>query len=276
MTDDLRKWVQSLWGESLTPEIHKELERLISPQVIELEHIQKIHSWLNDLRLMKQCGRIIAPSRTGKSVTCDIYRLLNRPQKRLGRRDVLPVLYTQVPGDCQSGELLSLLLEQLGYGETSGSVSQLRRRLQRLLKESRVEMIIIDEANFLNLKTLSEIARIHDLCRISMVLTGTDELDNLIKKKEYIHNRFIECYRLKPLTEKQFPQIVQIWEEDIVKLPVPSNLTKPDILKLLYARTNGTIGLLDRVLRMAAILSLKKGNSNIDRETLDEVLVRYE
>ncbi|MEA5499174.1 TniB family NTP-binding protein [Limnoraphis robusta Tam1] len=277
MADDLRKWIENLWGdEPLTAETQKELERLISPQVIELDHIEKIHSWLNDLRLMKQCGRIIAPSRTGKSVTCDIYRLLNRPQKRLGRRDIIPVLYTQVPGDCQSGELLSLLLEELGYDETSGNVTQLRRRLQRLLKESKVEMIIIDEANFLNLKTLSEIARIHDICRISMVLTGTDELDNLIKKKEYIHRRFVECYRLKALTENQFPKVVQMWEDDIVKLPVPSNLTKPETLRRLYEKTGGTIGLLDRVLRRAAILSLKKGNSKIDRETLDEVLVRYE
>lgn len=108
------------------------------------------------------------------------------------------------------------------------------------------------------------------------MLTGTDELDNLIKKREYIHRRFIECYRLKALTENQFPKVVQMWEDDIVKLPVPSNLTKPETLRRLYEKTGGTIGLLDRVLRIAAILSLKKGNSKIDRETLDEVLVRYE
>jgi DNA transposition AAA+ family ATPase len=64
--------------------------------------------------------------------------------------------------------------------------------------------------------------------------------------------------------------------EEIVKLPVPFNLAETTISNLLYAKTKGRIGLLDRVLRMAAILSLKKGNKKIDRQTLDEVLDRYE
>lgn len=45
MADDLRKWVENLWETDLvTAETQKELERLISPQVIELDHIQKIRA----------------------------------------------------------------------------------------------------------------------------------------------------------------------------------------------------------------------------------------
>jgi hypothetical protein len=45
MADDLRKWVENLWGDQpLTAETQKELERLISPQVIELDHIEKIRA----------------------------------------------------------------------------------------------------------------------------------------------------------------------------------------------------------------------------------------
>ncbi|MDJ0616034.1 MAG: hypothetical protein QNJ63_04650 [Calothrix sp. MO_192.B10] len=73
------------------------------------------------------------------------------------------------------------------------------------------------------LNTFSEIARIYDLLRISIVLVGTNGLDNLIKKEPYIHDRFIECYRLKLVSEKEFPHLVQIWEEEILQLPVPSN-----------------------------------------------------
>ncbi|MFB2835002.1 TniB family NTP-binding protein [Floridanema evergladense] len=277
MTDELQRWVQSLWGEEPIPkEIKSEIERLIAAKVIELDHFQKIHQWLDTLRLTKQCGRIIAPPRTGKSVTCDVYRLLNKPKKRPGRRDLVPVLYMQAPGDCSAGELLTLILELLGYDETSGNLSQLRRRALRLIKEAKVEIIIIDEANFLTLKTFSEIARIYDLYKISIVLVGTDSLDSLIKREEYIHDRFIECYHLKVLSENQFPQVVEIWEEQIVNLPVPSNLTKKETLMPLYQKTGGKIGLLDRVVRKAGLLSLRKGLNHINKQTLDEVLEWFE
>jgi hypothetical protein len=252
------------------------IRKAITPSIVALEHIQKIHDWLDSLRLSKQCGRIVAPPRAGKSVTCDIYKLLNKPQKRTGRRDIVPVLYMQVPGDCSAGELLVLILESLKYDATSGKLTELRRRMQRLLKESKVEMLIIDEANFLKLSTFSEIARIYDLLKVSIVLVGTDGLDNLIKKEPYIHDRFIECYRLHLVSEKKFPELVQIWEDEVLCLPVPSNLTKRETLMPLYQKTGGKIGLLDRVLRRAAILSLRKGLSNIDKATLDEVLEWFE
>ena len=175
-----------------------------------------------------------------------------------------------------TGELLVLILELLGYEETSGNLSQLRRRALRLIKEAKVEMIIIDEANFLTLKTFSEIARIYDLYKISIVLVGTDSLDSLIKREEYIHDRFIECYRLKVLSENQFSEVVQLWEDQLIKLPVPSNLTKKEILVPLYRKTGGKIGLLDRVLRKAGLLALKKGLNYINKETLNEVLEWFE
>lgn len=277
MADDLQRWVQSLWGDEPIPDgLQPDIERLIAVNYIELEHIQKIHHWLDTLRLTRQCARIIAPPRTGKSVTCDIYRLLNKPRKRPGRRDLVPVLYMQAPGDCSAGELLVLILELLGYEETSGNLSQLRRRALRLIKEAKVEMIIIDEANFLTLKTFSEIARIYDLYKITIVLVGTDSLDSLIKREEYIHDRFIECYRLKVLSENQFSEVVQLWEDQLIKLPVPSNLTRKEILVPLYQKTGGKIGLLDRVLRKAGLLSLKKGLNHINKETLNEVLEWFE
>ncbi|MEH2241373.1 TniB family NTP-binding protein [Nostoc sp.] len=278
MTDEsLRKWVQNLWGNDQIPEeLMPQIERLITPSVVELDHIQKIHDWLDSLRLSKQCGRIVAPPRAGKSVTCDVYKLLNRPQKRTGKRDIVTVLYMQVPGDCSAGELLTLILESLKYDAISGKLTDLRRRVLRLIKESKVEMLIIDEANFLKLNTFNEIARIYNLLKIAIVLVGTDGLDNLIKKEPYIHDRFIECYRLQLVSEKKFTELLQIWEDEVLCLPVPSNLTRKETLMPLYQKTGGKIGLVDRVLRRAAILSLRKGLSNIDKATLDEVLEWFE
>ena len=278
MTDDtLQTWVQKLWGQDAIPDdLQPMIERLITPTVVELEHIRQIHEWLDMQRLSRQPGRIVAPPRAGKSVTCDVYRLLNKPQKKPGRRDLVPVLYLQAPGDCSSGELLVLILELLKYGATTGKTIDLRKRVLRVLKESQVEMLIIDEANFLKLSTFSEIARIYDLLKISIILVGTDGLDNLIKRNEYIHDRFIECFRFDVVSEKKFPQLVEIWEQEIVQLPVPSNLNRKETAERLYLKTGGKVGLLDKVLRKAAILALKKGSNHIDKITLNEVLERFE
>jgi DNA transposition AAA+ family ATPase len=272
---ELRIWVKSLWkGESIPEELQPRIEHLLTPHVIEREVMQLIHEWLDFLRVSRKPGRIIAPPGTGKTVTCDVYRLLNKPVKVPGRRDIVPVLYLQAPQDCSVKELLILILELLKV-DTSGEVATLRRRVRETLKVSQVKMIIIDEANLLNLKTFSEIARIYDLNKISIILVGTAELDTLIKVNEFIYDRFKECYSFDILTPKEFKEIVEICENEIVKLPVPSNLTQPDILNKLYQKTDGKMRHLDWILRKAGVFALKKGLNHIDKETLDEVLLRF-
>ncbi|MCT7984517.1 TniB family NTP-binding protein [Laspinema sp. A4] len=275
--DDLLPWVQNLWGKEPIPdEMQPAIKRLITPQIVERELMALIHEWLDFQRLSKQPGRIVAPPRTGKSISCDVYKLLNKPHRANGRQRVIPVLYLQVPGNCSPGELLTLILEQLNYGASTGTTTALRQRVLRVLKEYKVEMLIIDEANFLKLNTFSEIARIYDLVRLSIILVGTDELDSLIKRNEYVHDRFIECYRFGILSRQEFRDLVQVWEEEIIQLPVPSNLTQEQTLMKLYEKTGGKIGLLDRVMRKAGLLALKQGAKKIDKEILNEVLGRFE
>jgi DNA transposition AAA+ family ATPase len=57
---------------------------------------------------------------------------------------------------------------------------------------------------------------------------------------------------------------------------VPSNLaTSKPLLKFLQEKTGGKVGHLDRTLRKAAILALRKGANKIDRKILDEVVAYF-
>lgn len=69
--------------------------------------------------------------------------------------------------------------------------------------------------------------------------------------------------------------MVEIWEQDVLRLPVASNLARKEVLRILGTATGGYIGLLDMVLREAAIWSLQKGLKKIDRATLEEVAGEY-
>jgi DNA transposition AAA+ family ATPase len=68
---------------------------------------------------------------------------------------------------------------------------------------------------------------------------------------------------------------VEIWEKQILKLPVASNLYSKTMLKTLGEATGGYIGLLDMILRESAIRALKKGLQKVDLETLKEVAAEY-
>jgi DNA transposition AAA+ family ATPase len=107
------------------------------------------------------------------------------------------------------------------------------------------------------------------------VATGTDRLDAVIKRDEQVYNRFRACYRFGKLSGEDFERTVKIWEQQVLRLPTPSNLTGKTMIKTLGEATGGYIGLMDMILREAAIRSLKKGLAKIDVETLKEVSAEY-
>ena len=277
--DDFRQLqglVQKLWKDEPIPdELQPIIKRLAAETYVERDLMTLIHEWLDSQRLFRKSGRIIAPPGTGKTVTCEGYSLLNRPQKRLGQRDIMPVLYLEATPDCSISDLLVLILETL-KGDSVGQATYLRKRSLDLLKASKVEMILFDEANLMKINALGELARIFNQLKISIILVGTEELNNLVTRKEYIHDRFKKCYRFDVLTRGEFKQMVETLETEILQLPVPSNLAVEGILERLYLKTSGKIRHLDWVLREAAIFSLRKGFKQVDKETLFEVLERFD
>ncbi len=66
-----------------------------------------------------------------------------------------------------------------------------------------------------------------------------------------------------------------VTSEQILKLPVASNLSSQTMLKTLGEATGGYIGLMDMILRETAIRALKKGLQKIDLETLKQVAGEY-
>lgn len=97
----------------------------------------------------------------------------------------------------------------------------------------------------------------------------------MIERDDQVKNRFYANFQMGKLNEAEFPKVLAIWETQILKLPMPSNLTSRKTLNLLQVKTNGYIGLLDMILRRAAIAALEKGEPKITLETLKEVTAGY-
>jgi len=255
--------------------LQKEIERLRCRNTLELKQVKTLHDWLDGKRQSRQSGRVVGESRTGKTVACDAYRLRHKSRQVTGQPPVVPVAYIQVPQECGSKELFGVIIEHLKYQVTKGTVAEIRDRTFRVLKGCGVEMLIIDEADRLKPKTFAEVRDIFDKLEISIILVGTDRLDTVIKRDEQVYNRFRACHRFGQLSGEDFKQTVEIWEKNVLQLPVASNLSGKSMLKTLGEATRGYIGLLDMILREAAIRALKKGLHKVDLTTLKEVAEEY-
>ncbi len=255
--------------------LQAEIKRLNRRKIVTLKQVEVLHQWLEGKRQARQSCRVVGESRTGKTIACNSYRLRNKPIQEVGKPPIVPVVYIQIPQECGAKDLFKAVIEHLKYQMTKGTVAEIRERMFRVLKSCQVEMLIIDEADRLKPKTFAEVRDIFDKLDLAVVLVGTDRLDAVIKRDEQVYNRFRACHRFGKLSGKDFEETIAIWERDVLKLPVPSNLTAKSMVKILGQATGGYIGLLDMILREAAIRSLKKGLSKIDLATLKEVAGEY-
>lgn len=255
--------------------LHKEIARLRKKNVVPLEHIRELHNWLDEKRKARQSCRLVGESRTGKTIACEAYTLRNKPKQEGRKIPTIPVIYIMPPPKCGSKDLFKEIIECLRYRAVKGTVSEFRSRAIEVLKACEVEMLIIDEADRLKPETFPDVRDINDKLEISVVLVGTDRLDAVIKRDEQVYNRFRAHRRFGKLAGQEFQKTVAIWEEKVLKLPVASNLTSRDMLKILLKATEGYIGRLDEILREAAIKSLSRGFKKIEKSVLQEVAKEY-
>ncbi len=261
---------------SLNASLQQEIERLERHCIVRLESMQQFHLWLDGKRRARRACRVIGDSRTGKTIACDVYRLNNAPQQTNGETPIVPVIYWFAPTETSLRELFVGLLEYLQYRVIKGTLAELRARVYRILKVCQVEMIIIDEAHRMQRKTLSEVRDIFERLKIAVVLVGTDRLDTVMHHDDQVLNRFMACHRFHRLSASELEETTAIWEEYVLRLPQPSNLTSDAMQRVLATSTRGYLGLLDEILRSAAVRALQAGQPCIDLTLLQQAAMEYQ
>ena len=255
--------------------LQSEIDRLRKKTIMPLGHVSQLHNWLDGKRKSRQSCRVVGESRTGKSVACESYFYRYKPQQEIGKKPIVPVIYIQPPQKCGPKELFKEIIEFLKHRATKGTVSDFRGRAMEVLQACAVEMLIVDEADRPKPETFADVRDIYDKLAIAVVLVGTDRLDAVIKRDEQVYNRFRACHRFGKLSGEDFRKTVEIWEQKVLKLPVASNLTSKETLRILITGTDGYIGRMDEILREAAIRSLSSGLKKIDKAILQDVAKEY-
>lgn len=212
------------------------IERLQKRSIVELEQVRQFHEWLDDKRISRQSG------------------------------------HWQAVPESSNRDLFTGILEALQYQIQRGTLSEIRARVLRLLQICQVELLLIDEAHRLRSKALADLQDLLDKLQIAIILVGTDRLNAVLKRDEQVDRRFIARHQYARLSATQLAQTSAIWETHILKLPQPSHLSSAKVQKLLAPATGGYIGLLDRILREAAVRSLRFGKPCIEFKILSEVV----
>ena len=260
----------------LSAAVQREIVRLDRRCVVRLEAMQQFHTWLDGKRRGRHACRVIGDSRTGKTIACDVYRLSAPPLRLHGEIPVVPVIYWHAPTEASLRELFDGLLAYLDYRVTTGTLAEIRERVYRLLKLCQVELILIDEAHRLSQKTLSEVRDLFERLQISVVLIGTDRLDAVLRRDEQVLRRFMACHRFHRMNAAELEETTAIWEPYVLRLPESSNLTSDPMQRLLATATQGYLGLLDEVLRNAAIRALQAEQGWIDLTLLQQAAAEFQ
>ncbi len=258
----------------INEEIQQEIERLRQPDILNLEQVKRFAAWLDERRKLRKPGRAVGESGLGKTTASLFYTYQNRVVKTPNQNPTVPVLYVELTGSsCSPSLFFKTIIETLKFKAKGGNENQLRERSWYLIKQCKVELLIIDEAHRLQFKTLPDVRDLFDKVKIVPVLVGTSSrLDTLISKDEQVAGRFASYFSFEKLLGANFRKTVKIWEQQILRLPETSNLAdNQEIITILQEKTDGQIRLLDQILRDAAVKALESGVNKIDKSVLENI-----
>ncbi|MBD2452401.1 ATP-binding protein [Nostoc sp. FACHB-152] len=258
--------------EALTPQLDLktqlakvvEIEEIFNNCFIPTDRACEYFRWLDELRILKQCGRVIGPRDVGKSRASLHYREEDRKK----------VSYVRAWSASSSKRLFSQILKDINHAAPTGKREDLRPRLAGSLELFGIEQVIVDNADNLQKEAFLDLKQLFDESNVSVVLVGGQELDKILYDFDLLTS-FPTLYEFDRLEQDDFQKTLNTIEFDILALPEASNLYEGATFEILAASTGGRIGLLIKILTKAVLHSLKNGFSRVDQSILEKIANRY-
>ena len=241
-----------------------EIEEIFSNCFIPTDRACEYFRWLDELRILKQCGRVIGPTDVGKSRASVHYREEDRKK----------VSYVRAWSASSSKRLFSQILKNINHAAPTGKREDLRPRLAGSLELFGIEQVIVDNADNLQKEALLDLKQLFDESKVSVVLAGGQELNKILDDFDLLTS-FPTLYEFDRLEQDDFQKTLKTIELDILALPEASNLHEGAIFEILASSTEGRIGLLLKILTKAVLHSLKNGSGRVDQTILEKIANRY-
>lgn len=240
---------------------------------------------MNPLTPDPECVAVFGRFRTGKTTLVDSF--CNQHPRVVGEETThVPVLKVVVPAKASMGTMLTSLLVALGDPlAEKGNLGVKYHRLERLLVDCGVRMLVVDEANhFVDRdsqrvlhdvsNTLKNLVKTHNL---ACALVGLPYTEEVLRVNEQLGSLFGDAHLLEPFrwdeaqpeTVAEFRTFLQLVEQQL-PLELHSGLASKEMAWRCFVATQGKVGYLMRLLRRAAEEAVRRELPELTQELLRE------
>lgn len=240
------------------------IEELFKTAFIPTDRASQYFRWLDELRLLKQCGRVVGPREVGKSRSSMQYR--DEDRKR--------VSYVKAWSNSSSKRLFSQILREINHAAPKGKRKDLRDRLAGSLELFGIELLIVDNSENLQREALIDLKHLHEDSGVPVVLAGGQELDSNLEAFDLL-TCFPTLFEFDRLEFDDFQKTLRTIELDVLMLPQASNLAEGHAFEILASTTGTKMGIVIKILTKAVLHSLKKGHGRVDEAILLNIANRY-
>jgi DNA transposition AAA+ family ATPase len=240
------------------------IEELFKTAFIPTDRAFQCFRWLDELRLLKQCGRVVGSREVGKSRASMHYR----------EDDPKRVAYVRAWTNSSSKRLFGQILKEIKHAVPHGKHKDLRSRLAGSLELFGIDLVIVDNAENLQREALLDLKQLFDESGVPIVLVGGEDLDRLLEDFDLL-TCFSSLFEFDRLNYEDFQKTLRTIELDILALPQASNLTEGKTFEILASSTQARMGVLIKILTKSVLHSLKKGSGRVDPDTLEKIANRY-
>lgn len=240
------------------------IEELFKSAFIPTDRASQYFRWLDELRLLKQCGRVIGTRDVGKSRSSMHYREEDRKR----------VSHVKAWSNSSSKRLTSQILKDINHAALRGKQQDLRSRLTGCLEPFGIELLLVDNASNLQREALMDLRQLHEESGVPIILIGGQDLDSILQDSDLL-TCFPTLFEFDRLDCEDFQKTLKTIELDILALPQASNLWEGTLFEILTASTQARMGALIKILTKAVLHSLKKGHGRVDEAILCNIASRY-
>ena len=259
--------------------------RVWYPQMRHIyDHVERAFE-INPLTPDPECLALLGRFRTGKTTIIDSF-CHQHPLVYHAETTHIPILKAVVPAKATMGNLLTALLAGLRDPFAArDSIGRKYHRLQQLLHDCGVQMLILDEANHFVDRDSARI--LHDVsntlknlvktCNLACILVGLPYTEEVLRVNEQFGSLFGDPVTLHPFqwNENQ-PETIQEFRtflhhvESQLPLPTRSFLGSRELAWRCFVASYGKVGYIMRLLRRAAELAVRRQSPTLTLPILHE------
>lgn len=264
------------------------VERLsiVDKIIVQYPKMERIHKKMDECIISPQysdlpeCMSILGPSRAGKTTILKKF-MEKYPDIEDEEGIRKQILYCEVPCPPAIGNLPTALLYALGdpFYNKGRNTAERTLRLERLIQDCNIKMIILDEVQHLVEGTTPKLQRqasdwfknIINKTRVPMIFSGLDSGSIIFEINSQLKSRVLNNYRIAPfrITDKEFKGIVHVIDQNL-PLAESSNLIASGLCDEIFSATEGHLGYLKELLKESVKIAVENDYKSVTRAVLSK------